>query len=120
MKVIGENNLVEANTISFCTFDCIDAPNSGGGHTITGNDLSECGHAGIDVGIGPIVVDGNTITDVQGEGIAVTTSDSGVQISNNVVVGSRTDICNDKGATLIFSGNTYTTGGPTTVCVRNR
>ena len=67
---------------------------------------------------GTLTLDGNTVTDNDGEGIANFAGGGvgeTVNITNNTATGNRCDICNE-GTINTFTGNNYNTGGDSTPC----
>ena len=67
---------------------------------------------------GTLTLNGNTVTDNDGEGIANFAGGGvgeTVNITNNTATGNRCDICNE-GTIDTFTGNTYNTGGNSTSC----
>jgi parallel beta-helix repeat protein len=114
LDVSGDNNLLSGNLAEM---------NTGYGFWIYGNNTltGNTAHTNYRTGIylastsgGILLVNANVATNNHGEGIANFATGT-CNITNNIALGNRTDIC-DEGPADLFQGNTFNTGGWNVPC----
>jgi parallel beta-helix repeat protein len=104
IKVTGNDNLVDGNILQFVFAGIYQE--SGQRNTYTNNVLDHAFTAGIHIAFDSsdtLIVE-NTISNCQGDAIAITGSGTGSVVRDNVLTANKNDLCNEVNTNADVSG----------------